>query len=133
PPAPVLLLTEDPASLGVTYLSAALETAPRGYQVQAMNLADFDPRVMQRYPWLVIEDIGSVNGTLDAALRDYVQGGGSVFAASGPRTQGLSALPLLGYPLQGPQVGSDGRPLHLDITRIDSSHPILRDAAGWTS
>src|SRR5690606_10833748 len=77
PPAPVLLLTEDPASLGVTYLSAALETAPRGYQVEAMNLADFDPRVMQRYPWLVIEDIGSISGTLDAALRDYVQGGGS--------------------------------------------------------
>ncbi|HWK53553.1 MAG TPA: hypothetical protein VNR18_04215, partial [Hyphomicrobiales bacterium] len=133
PPAPVLLLTEDPASLGVTYVSAALETAPRGYEVEAMNLADFDPRVMQRYPWLVIEDIGSVSGTLEGALRDYVQGGGSVFAASGPRTQGLSALPLLGYALQGPQVGNDGRALHLGITRIDSSHPILRESAGWTN
>lgn len=133
PPAPVLLLTEDVDSLGVTYLSAALETAPRGYQVEAVALADFDPRVMQRYPWLIVEDIGAVNSGLEAALRDYINGGGAVLAAAGPRTGSMSSLPVLGSSIGSPQLGPDGRPLRLPITRIDTSHPALRDGSGWSS
>jgi len=133
PPAPVLLLTENAESLGVTYISAALATAPRGYQVEPVDVRDFDPRIMQRYPWLVIEDIGTITGNLEAAVRDYVNGGGSVFAAAGNRTNGLSSLPVLGNSLNGPQLGPDGRPIHLDISRIDNSHPVLRRNSGWGS
>jgi hypothetical protein len=132
-PAPVLLLTADTGSLGVTYLSAALETAPRGYQVEAVDLADFDARVMQRYPWLIVEDIGSINSGLEAALRDYINGGGAVLAAAGPRSARLSTLPILGNSIGSPQLGPDGRPRQLPITRIDSSHPALRDSSGWSS
>jgi hypothetical protein len=131
PAAPVLLLTEDKNSLGVTYISAALATAPRGYQVEAVNVKDFDPRVMQRYPWLVIEDIGTLSGDLEAAVRDYINGGGSVFAGAGPRAAALSTLPVFGTPLSGPQLGEDGRALHLSITRVDTSHPVLRRNSGW--
>ncbi|MDR2213523.1 MAG: BatA and WFA domain-containing protein [Pseudomonadales bacterium] len=131
PPAPVLLLTEDPASRAVTYISAALATAPRGYQVEAVSLEDFDARVMQRYPWLVIEDIGALTGGLADAVRDYVNGGGSVFAGSGARAAGLSTLPLFDVALRGPQTGSDGRVLHLGITRVDASHPVLRKSNDW--
>lgn len=132
PPAPVLLLTEDTGSLGVTYLSAALETAPRGYVVEAVDLATFDPRVMQRYPWLIVEDIGSINTGLEAALRDYINGGGAVLAAAGPRAGSLSTLPILGNSIAAPQLGADGRPLKLAITRIDTSHPALADSSGWS-
>ncbi|MGA0805604.1 MAG: BatA domain-containing protein [Pseudohongiellaceae bacterium] len=133
PPAPVLLLTADTGSLGVTYLSAALETAPRGYVVEAVDLAEFDARVMQRYPWLIVEDIGSINAGLEAALRDYINGGGAVLAAAGPRAGGLSTLPILGNSIAAPQLGPDGRPLKLPITRIDTSHPALSDSSGWSS
>jgi len=133
PPAPVLLLTADPASLGVTYISAALETAPRGYLVEVVDIATFDPRIMQRYPWLIVEDIGSISGNLEAALRDYVNGGGSVLAAAGPRTARLSTLPVLGNSITAPQTGPGGRVLTLPITRIDSSHPALNESAGWSS
>jgi hypothetical protein len=133
PPAPVLLLTADTGSLGVTYLSAALETAPRGYVVEAVDLAEFDARVMQRYPWLIVEDIGSINAGLEAALRDYINGGGAVLAAAGPRAGGLSTLPILGNSIGAAQLGPDGRPLKLPITRIDNSHPALTDSSGWSS
>jgi hypothetical protein len=133
PPAPVLLLTADTGSLGVTYLSAALETAPRGYVVEAVDLAEFDARVMQRYPWLIVEDIGSINAGLEAALRDYINGGGAVLAAAGPRAAGLSTVPILGNSIGAAQLGSDGRPLQLPITRIDNSHPALTDSSGWSS
>lgn len=133
PPAPVLLLTADPESLGVTYVRAALETAPRGYSVEVTDLADFDARVMQRYPWLIIEDIGSIEagGALEAALRDYMNGGGAVFAASGPRAGTLSTMPLLGSAISSSIV--DPRAAQPQIVRIDSTHPVLADSAGWTN
>lgn len=131
PPAPVLLLTDDPASLGVTYLRAALETAPRGYVVEVNDIADFDLRVMQRYPWLIIEDIGIVTAGLEASLRDYINGGGSVFAASGPRTGALDTMPLLGTAISSAVI--DPRATPPQITRIDSTHPVLSDSAGWSS
>jgi len=131
PPAPVLLLTDNPRSLGVTYLKAALETAPRGYVVETTDVADFDPRIMQRYPWLVVEDIGIISGGVEAALRDYVNGGGSVFAAVGPRTARLTTLPLLGAGI-GSAV-SDPRATPVQITRIDTTHPVLLESGGWSN
>lgn len=133
PPAPVLLITDDVESLGVTYLSAALETAPRGYVVEAVDVTEFDPRVMQRYPWLIVEDIGIVNAGLEAALRDYINGGGSVLAAAGPLTARLDTVPVLGLAIRPPQLSPSGRPLTLQITRIDTSHPALSESAGWSS
>ena len=131
PPAPVLVLTGNPESLGITYLRAALETAPRGYSVEVNAFADFDPRVMQRYPWLIIEDIGGVDAGLDAALRDYMNGGGSVLAASGPRSGELSTMPLLGAGISASV--TDPRATPPQIVRIDSTHPVLSDSAGWTN
>ncbi len=131
PPAPVLLLTDDPESLGVTYLRAALETAPRGYQVEVTNITDFDARVMQRYPWLIIEDIGIVDATLEAAMRDYIKGGGSVLAASGPRAGALSTMPLLGTSFSS--AVADTRATPPQISRIDTTHPVLADSSGWAN
>jgi len=133
PPAPVLLLTADPKSLGVTYISAALETAPRGYKVEAVSLDGFDARVMQRYPWLIVEDIGSINAALEAALRDYISGGGSVLAAAGPRAAALSTVPVLGNNIGAAQLGPNGRVINLQISRIDTSHPALQESSGWSS
>ena len=133
PPAPVLLLTDNLDSLGITYLSAALETAPRGYQVEAVDIRDFDMRVIQRYPWLIIEDIGIINGGQEAALLDYINGGGSVFAAAGPRTAGLTEMPLLKTTISAPQLSPDGRPLNLPVTRIDTTHPVLVQSSGWAN
>ncbi|MEY4640452.1 MAG: hypothetical protein RLZZ227_446 [Pseudomonadota bacterium] len=131
PPAPVLVLTDDPSSLGLTYLRAALETAPRGYSVDITDVSDFDMRVMQRYPWLIIDDIGIVNPTLDAGLRDYINGGGSVFAAAGPRTGALDTMPLLGTAITASV--SDPRAAPAQISRIDTTHPVLSDSSGWSA
>src|SRR5690606_21445267 len=118
PPAPVLLLTDDSSSLGVTYITAALETAPRGYRVEVADVAEFDARVMQRYPWLIVEDLGVVNGGLEAAMADYVNGGGAVLAALGPRSGAISQVPVMGNMLQAAAVDRSGRPQRQQITRI---------------
>jgi len=131
PPAPVLLLTADTSSLSVTYLSAALATAPRRYGVEPNAVADFDARVLQRYPWLIIDDLGAIDATLAAALADYVRGGGSVFAALGPRSGSLTVLPVLNVPVSAPLSGRDTVPATISL--IDTSHPALNQSSGWNN
>jgi len=130
PPAPVLLLTSDPESLGVTYITAALETAPRGYAVIPQDIGDLDTRTLQRYPWIVIEDIGAINPSLADGITDYINDGGSVFAAAGDLARGLSAVPVLDLAIGNTAVRREGR---APITMIDSSHPALAESAGWGS
>lgn len=128
PPAPVLLLTDDTESRGVTYITTALETAPRGYDVITQTIADFDPRVLQRYPWIVIEDMGAVNASLAAAILEYVSGGGAVLAGAGESLLGQSAIPVLDLPVTGTALRRETRN---PITMIDNSHPALRESSGW--
>ena len=128
PPAPVLLLTADPESRGVTYISAALETAPRGYEVISQNIADLDARVLQRYPWIVIEDMGAINASLATAITEYVSGGGAVLAGAGESLLGQSVIPVLNLGINSTALRRESRS---PITMIDSSHPALRESAGW--
>jgi len=128
PPAPVLLLTADPESRGVTYISAALETAPRGYEVISQNIADLDARVLQRYPWIVIEDMGAINASLATAITEYVSGGGAVLAGAGESLLGQSVIPVLDLGINSTALRRESRS---PITMIDSSHPALRESAGW--
>ena len=128
PPAPVLLLTADPESRGVTYISAALETAPRGYEVITQNIADLDARILQRYPWIVIEDMGAVSASLAAAITEYVSGGGAVLAGAGESLLGQSIIPVLDLGINSTALRRESRS---PITMIDNSHPALRESAGW--
>jgi len=130
PPAPVLLLTDDPESRGVTYITTALETAPRGYEVIAQPIADFDARVLQRYPWIVIEDLADINSSLAVAITDYVNGGGAVIAGASENLLGQAAIPVLDLPITATSLRREGRN---PITMIDSSHPALRESSGWGS
>ncbi len=130
PPAPVLLLTDNPESRGVTYIAAALETAPRGYEVITQNIADLDARVLQRYPWIVIEDMGAINSILATAITDYVSGGGAVLAGAGESLLGQSAIPVMNLNIASTALRRESRS---PITMIDNSHPALRESAGWGS
>jgi hypothetical protein len=128
PPAPVLLLTDNPESLGVTYITAALETAPRGYEVILQTIEDLDARVLERYPWIVVEDIGAINASLANAINDYVSAGGAVLAASGESSLGLTSVPVLGLDVGNISLRTEGRN---PVTMIDNSHPALTDTSGW--
>ncbi len=130
PPAPVLLITADPEALAVTFSTAALETAPRPYEVQIGEIEDLDSRVLQRYPWVVIDDLGAIDQNLEQALSEYISGGGSVLAALGERSIGVSTLPIGGHS-QSSAIVLNNTSSRI-ITRIDSSHPTLTQSSGWT-
>lgn len=130
PPAPVLVLTHNPNSLALTYIRAALATAPRPYVAEVVTLNDLDSRILQRYPWIIIEDLSMLNSSLAEAVQAYIAGGGAVFAAlSGERQPDI--IPVGGQSLRSGFIrGGDER---YTITRLDNSHPTLQASSSWAN
>lgn len=129
PPTPVLLLADNPASLAVTYLKTALETG--NYSVETVSPAELDPRVLPRYPWIVVADLGAVNPVLSVALADFLNAGGAIFATVGDQTRGLNTLPVINRPVKSAKLL--GQSQFMAVSRIDSSHPVLAKSPGWRS
>ena len=131
PPTPTPLITLDTGGLPMTYLSAALESAAE-YRVEPLIAGNFDPRILSRYRWAVVDDIGLLDGGLDAALSDYLSVGGNLLVFAGERAAGLEMLPLAGN-----RRGASGLGLppgeFLSIGRIESTHPALARSEGWQS
>jgi hypothetical protein len=133
PPAPIPLLTLNSGGLPVTYLSAALHSDPHSnFQVEPAVIGSFDARTLSRYRWLIIDDIGSVDPDLEAALDEFARNGGGILAFTGRRTASATTLPLLGNTISGASTSpSDGR--FLSVGQVDSGHPLLAATDGWYS
>ena len=135
PPAPVLLITAGKQSLPVTYLSVALETGPRGYRAEPVTVAELDPRVLQRYPWIVVDDLGAVDDRLAESITAYLMAGGAVFSALGEQAVTRERLPVTGHEVGDPSVVgiAGGISALRSVGWIDASHPALAETRGWRS
>ena len=135
PPAPVLLITTGKQSLPVTYLSVALETGPRGYRAEPVTVAELDPRVLQRYPWIVVDDLGAVDDRLAESITAYLMAGGAVFSALGEQAVTRERLPVTGHRVGDPSVVgiAGGISALRSVDWIDASHPALAQTRGWRS
>ena len=131
PPATIPLLTLNTDSLPVTYLSAALESAG-DYRVEPMIIGEFDPRVLSRYRWAVIDEIGFIDQQLEQALTEFLENGGNLLAFAGDRAASLESLPVTGHRQSAtsvrPQAGD-----FLSIGQMDVRHPVLSGTEGWQS
>ena len=131
PPSPVPLITLNSGGLAVTYLSAALEAdSTQSYSVQPMVIGDFDARVLSRHRWVLVDDIGSLDEPLGAALTGYLQNGGGVLAFAGPRVASLTSMPLSGHQLRAASVEFAANEF-LSPGQIDTGHPVLARTEGW--
>ena len=131
PPAAIPLITLDAGGLPLTYLSAALESAGE-YIVEPLIAGDFDTRIITRYPWVLVDDIGLIDAQLEQALAAYLQEGGNVLAFSGERAAGLETLPLSGHAHSSTSVRTESNEF-LSIGQIDVRHPVLAQTEGWQS
>ena len=130
-PSSVPLITLNRGGLPVTYLSAALESdSGPSYDVEPLVIGDFDARVLGRHRWAMIDDIGSIDETLDDALTAYLQNGGNLLAFAGERAATSSVLPVSGHQLSATVIGTN---TFLSPAQIDTSHPVLAQTEGWHS
>ena len=130
PPTPIPLITIHAGGLPVTYLSAALESAG-DYRVEPLVAGNFDARVLSRYRWAIIDDVGFVDPQLADALTAFVEGGGNLLAFAGDRAAALDELPVSGHRQSAARVQQPGE--FLTIGQVDERHPALSQTEGWQS
>lgn len=131
PPAEVPLITFNPSGLPVTYLSAALESAAANrYRVQTQVTGQFDNRILSRYAWLVIDDIGAVDDQLATALTSFLSDGGNVLAFAGDRAAALDTIPVTNH-RHAPASADLSGGAFLSPGQVDTGHPVLSESTGW--
>ena len=131
PPSTVPVITANVDGLPLTYLRAAIESfvgAP--YEVLPLLVGDFDPRVLTRHRWVIVDDIGSVDALLEDALTDFVLSGGSLLAFTGDGSRGMSSLPVAGLEVAPANLGT-GVDRFATIGQLDLGHPALSGTDGW--
>jgi hypothetical protein len=91
--------------------------------IQASGLAD---ETLADYAFIVIAEASLLSGDAESRLLNYVESGGGLLLALGPRSTSLTTVPVTGQALvSGPQAltRSDASTA---VGVIDTSHPILR-------
>lgn len=124
-PEPRNVLLVAPEARQSLFASAALETLT-ALTLRATTRASVsgDPPLTS-YSFVVVADAGVLDAAQAIALTDYVQNGGRVLLATGPRSAGLAALPVTGQVLtSNPQMGA--RAAAVPIGEVDATHPALR-------
>ncbi len=139
-PDPLLVLTDNPYGSSALYISALFadqteSTIGRNFVAQAQAISSFDARTLNRYSWVLIDDVGSINAALEEQLIGYVQEGGSIFIASGNNAESLTNLPIVSLAISQQtdiqQLASETGNFK-SIVSVDQSHPILNQLAAWS-
>ena len=131
PPEQIPLITQNPAGLPMTYLRAALESAG-AWQVEPLVAGQFDERVLGRYRWLVVDDLGLVDPQLESALVGFLENGGNLLAFAGERAASLETIPVSGHQ-QSPATTVPTPGEFLTVGQLDTTHPVLSQTEGWQS
>jgi hypothetical protein len=131
PPAPIPLITLNAAGLPVVYLSAALESSG-SYQVEPLISGNFDLRILSRYRWAIVDDVGLIGPELEEALNEFIAGGGNLLAFAGDRAAALETLPVSSHRHAEAAIQTQANDF-LAVGQIDSRHPVLSATEGWQS
>jgi hypothetical protein len=123
-PRKVLLVAQDTEGRAALYTSAALETLTTLALTADVRTSPLGDPPLSDYSFVVVTDVGLLDGAQATALQDYVENGGGALLAAGPRSGGLTTLPITGQPLRtNPQMGSQAS---VAIGEVDATHPALR-------
>ena len=129
PGQPVLVLTDGSGSPAALYLQALFgQQAGSVFAAEVQDIQRVDWRILPRYDWVVVEDIGSLNSSQLAAVESYLRSGGALFAAMADNSANGASLPWIDGELSASAVLQQ-QPL--DVAWIDYSHPALNDSEGW--
>jgi hypothetical protein len=123
-PRSVLLVAPDVEGRGALFTSAALETLTTLALTPTVRTSPLGDPPLATYSFVVVTDAGLLDASQTTALQDYVESGGRVLLAAGPRSAGLAVVPITGQALRSnPQMGARG---NVSIGEVDATHPALR-------
>jgi hypothetical protein len=126
-PRKVLYITEQQGTRAALYFRAALEAGAQAlFQLEELSPAAAANANLTNYAFAVLNDPGSSASGIEDKLKKYVEGGGAVFIAAGPKTAALAALPVAALKVDGSRVAQRGAERYFTAAQADPTYPSLR-------
>jgi hypothetical protein len=128
-PHPVLFLHPAGQTLDELYYRSALESVSEaGFTLEPLAVEQAGNQSLSKYAFVVLSDVGMMPPGLEANLRTYVSGGGSLLVALGPLSAALARVPVSNETIQGSAYASRGDSRFETVAAADAEHPTLRRA-----
>jgi hypothetical protein len=123
-PRKVLVIAQDPEGVGPLFVSSAFETLTTLALTPEVRTTPLGDPPLLDYSFVVVTDIGLLDAAQAGVIQEYVENGGRALLAAGPRSAGLTTLPVTGQTmLTNPQMRAQGS---VSIGEVDTTHPALR-------
>ena len=131
-PRPVLFIHEARDGRDVLYYRSAVESSREAaFALQAASPAQAAAAPLSSYAFVVLSDVAVVPAALDAALRRYVNAGGSLLIALGPSSAASRRVPISDLSIREARYASREGDRFETVATLDASHPATRQAGNW--
>lgn len=131
-PRPVLFIHEARDGRDVLYYRSAVESSREAaFALQAVSPAQAAAAQLSSYAFVVLSDVAVVPAALDAALRRYVNAGGSLLIALGPSSAASRRVPISDLLIREARYASREGDRFETVATLDASHAATRQAGNW--
>jgi Aerotolerance regulator N-terminal len=131
-PRRVLFVHQEPSDRDLLYFRTALEAAAESaYQIDAVAAGQSANVSPKKYAFVVLSDVGSLPGGFEAALRSYVQAGGSVLLALGPESALAARVPVFDESVLGTRYFTRDGERFETAAWLDTGHPSIHNDGRW--
>jgi len=126
-PSPILFVSNDPRRRDLLFYQAALDSSAESvFQVQGASPGEADRLTPDRFALVVVSDVPQLPTLFAGRLKNYVEAGGSLLLAVGPKITLAGRAPLSPRKIEAVRYeGRQGERFQL-TGEIDASHPVLR-------
>jgi hypothetical protein len=125
-PEPILFVTADRRERDVLYYRAALDASSEAvFGVESVSPGEADRIVPDRFALVVLSDIAQLSTTFAGRLEAYVQAGGAVFIAVGPKIAAEGKAPLSSLRIEMPRAAGGSTDRFQLAGEVEVSHPAL--------
>jgi hypothetical protein len=132
-PRGVLIVASGSRGRDDLFVRAALGTVGAlALETKTIGVGALADETLPDYDFVIVTDAGVIGPSDAELLRVYVENGGRLLAALGPRAAGVSAVPVTGHALD-PAAGALRGVDAVSISGVDSTHPALRGLEGLRS
>lgn len=129
---PVLFVHEAHSERDVLYFRTALESAAESaFQLEAVPAEQTANLALRKYAFVVLSDVNALPAGFEAALRGYVQAGGSLLVALGRESALRARVPVCDEAVVDTRYFAREGDRFQTAAWLDSAHPSIHDAGRW--
>jgi hypothetical protein len=132
-PRHALFVSDAGDSRSPLYFRSALgSSVESAFALDMVSAGEAANQQLSKYAFVVLSDLISVPGPFENALVKYVQGGGSVWIATGTSASHSTRVPVFGGNVLDSRDYSRTSDRYLNVADADPSHPSVQKADRWS-